>query len=210
MAAVAHVHDEPAVDAVPAAGAKTPAAPPPVSPQQNLRTAQDTFIRRWGEMGQTWGINRTMGEIFAFLYITGQPQCTDDVMERLNISRGNASMSLRALCDWGIIRRMHRRGERREYFESLGDVWEMFSIIAAERKRREMDPVLETIKQCQKMLDASSIGKTNAEKEHVRATRQRLASMEEFMSVTNKIFQQFVGNAKSGLSRVVKVLLKAL
>jgi DNA-binding transcriptional regulator GbsR (MarR family) len=119
-------------------------------------------------------------------------------------------MSLRALCDWGIIRRLHKRGERREYFESLSDVWEMFSIIAAERKRREMDPVLETIKQCQKMLDESSIGKSAAKREDVQLTRQRLAGMEEFMAVTNKIFQQFVTNAKSGLTRVVKVLLKAL
>src|SRR4051812_282379 len=178
--------------------------------QQQLRSVQDTFIRRWGEMGQTWGINRTMAEIHAFLFITGIPQCTDDVMERLNISRGNASMSLRALCDWGIIRRLHKRGERREYFESLGDVWEMFSIIAAERKRREMDPVLETIKQCQQMLDESSLGKSAARQEAVQLTRQRLAGMEEFMEVTNKIFQQFIGNAKSGLTKVVKVLLKAL
>jgi DNA-binding transcriptional regulator GbsR (MarR family) len=185
-------------------------SPTRVSPEQNLRTAQDTFIRRWGEMGQTWGINRTMGEIHAFLYITGQPQCTDDVMERLNISRGNASMSLRALCDWGIIRRLHRRGERREYFESLGDVWEMFSIIAAERKRREMDPVLETIRQCQRMLEEPTIGKAGASQEAIRITRQRLAGMEDFMEVTNKIFQQFVGNARSGLTRVTKVLLKAL
>src|SRR5689334_5355611 len=178
-------------------------------PDQQLRVAQDLFIRRWGEMGQTWGINRTMAEIHAYLYITGQPQCTDDVMERLNISRGNASMSLRALCDWGIIRRMHKRGERREYFESLGDVWEMFSIIAAERKRREMDPVLETIRQCQEMLSERSLGKAAAKQEAVQLTRQRLAGMEEFMEVTNKIFQQFVGNARSGLTRVVKVLLKA-
>jgi DNA-binding transcriptional regulator GbsR (MarR family) len=177
---------------------------------ERLVSAQDTFIRRWGEMGQTWGINRTMAEIHALLYIVAQPLCTDDVMERLNISRGNASMSLRALCDWGIIRRLHKRGERREYFESLSDVWEMFSIIAAERKRREMDPVLETIKQCQKMLDESSIGKSAAKREDVQLTRQRLAGMEEFMAVTNKIFQQFVTNAKSGLTRVVKVLLKAL
>src|SRR5687768_4240222 len=191
-------------------GANTAQPAPPVSPQQNLRTAQDTFIRRWGEMGQTWGINRTMGEIHAFLYITGQPQCTDDVMERLNISRGNASMSLRALCDWGIIRRLHKRGERREYFESLGDVWEMFSIIAAERKRREMDPVLETIRQCQRMLAEPTIGKAGASQEAIQITRQRLAGMEEFMEVTNKIFQQFVGNAKSGLTRVARVLLKAL
>src|SRR5438552_10270494 len=180
---------------------------PPMN--QNLRTAQDLFIRRWGEMGQTWGINRTMAEIHAYCYIVAQPVCTDDVMERLNISRGNASMSLRALCDWGIIRRRHKPGERREYFESLSDVWEMFSIIAAERKRREMDPVLETIRQCQQMLDESSIGKPAERQEAVQLTRQRLAGMEEFMEVTNKIFQQFVGNARSGLSKVVKVLLKA-
>ena len=190
--------------------AQIPGIPvPAVTPQGQLRTAQDLFIRRWGEMGQTWGINRTMAEIHALLYITGQGLCTDDVMERLNISRGNASMSLRALCDWGIIRRLHKRGERREYFESLSDVWEMFSIIAAERKRREMDPVLETIRQCQRMLDEQTLGKAAAKQETVQLTRQRLAGMEEFMDVTNRIFQQFVGNAKSGLTKVVKVLLKA-
>ena len=181
--------------------------PLPVDPR--LRKVQDDFIRKWGEMGAIWGINRTMAEIHALLYITGLPLCTDDVMDRLHISRGNASMSLRALCDWGIIRRMHRRGERREYFESLGDVWEMFSIIAAERKRREMDPVLETIKNCIKELDPAKIGKL-AKEDAVQRTRQRLDGMEEFMSVTNKIFQQFVGNAKSGLNKVVRVLLKAL
>ena len=188
----------------------TPAARPPrTAVEQQLITAQDLFIRRWGEMGQTWGINRTMAEIHALLYITAQPLCTDDVMERLNISRGNASMSLRALCDWGIVRRLHKRGERREYFESLGDVWEMFSLIAAERKRREMDPVLETIRQCQQMLNEAALGKAAAKREDVQATRQRLAGMEEFMQVTNKIFQQFIGNARSGLTKVVKVLLKA-
>jgi DNA-binding transcriptional regulator GbsR (MarR family) len=198
---------------MPAAVAAAAAVASPKSPEgakHQLRVAQDEFIRRWGEMGATWGINRTMAEIHALCYITGVPQCTDDVMERLHISRGNASMSLRALCDWGIIRRLHKRGERREYFESLSDVWEIFSIVAAERKRREMDPVLETIKKCQQMLDEQTIGKVAAKQEQVRMTRDRLASMEEFMSVTNKIFQQFVSNAHSGLNRVVRVLLKAL
>ena len=187
----------------------TTALAPAPSAQQQLKVAQDLFIRRWGEMGQTWGINRTMAEIHALLYICAVPLCTDDVMDRLNISRGNASMSLRALCDWGIIRRLHKRGERREYFESLSDVWEIFSIIATERKRREMDPVLETIRQCRQMLDEQNLGR-NAQQESVRLTRERLAGMEEFMEVTNKIFQQFVGNARSGLTRVAKVLLKAL
>jgi DNA-binding transcriptional regulator GbsR (MarR family) len=174
-----------------------------------LQTAQDLFIRRWGEMGQTWGINRTMAEIHALLYVVAEPLSTDDVMERLNISRGNASMSLRALCDWGIVHRLHKRGQRREYFQSLSDVWEIFSLIATERKRREMDPVLETIKQCRKMLDEQSLGKQAARNPSVQLTRQRLAGMEEFMEVTNRIFQQFIGNARSGLTRVVRVLLKA-
>jgi len=200
----------PAIETAPRTSDLAGSGTRPVDPAlRSLRDVQDTFIRRWGEMGATWGINRTMAEIHALLFITGLPLCTDDVMERLHISRGNASMSLRALCDWGIIRRLHRRGERREYFESLTDVWEMFSIIAAERKRREMDPVLETIKQCQQMLDESHMGKAS-KLEEVILTRQRLAGMEEFMVVTNKIFQAFVSNAKSGLTRVVKVLLKAL
>jgi DNA-binding transcriptional regulator GbsR (MarR family) len=182
----------------------------PAATDSPLRVAQDLFIRRWGEMGQTWGINRTMAEIFALLFITGQPQCTDDVMERLHISRGNSSMSLRALCDWGIIRRVHKLGERREYFESLSDMWEMFSIIAAERKRREMDPVLQTIKQCRRMIDAQSLGKVAARQEAVALTQRRLEGMEEFMAVTNKIFQQFVAQPKAGASRIVKMLLKRL
>ena len=186
------------------------ARPKEMTPEQKLRDVQDVFIRRWGEMGASWRINRTHAEIHALLFITGRPQCTDDVMERLNISRGNASMSLRALCDWGIIRRFHRRGERREYFESVGDVWEMFSIIAAERKRREMDPVLETIKQCQQLLSEEELGKQAARDEDVKLTRGRLADMGEFMEVTNKVFQQFIVGAKSGLSRVMKTLLKAL
>ena len=201
----------------PASALATGAAPPPVgvarapavvgtSEEQQLLLAQDLFIRRWGVMGQTWGINRSMAEIHALLYITALPLSTDDVMARLNISRGNTSMSLRALCDYGIVVRMHRPGERREYFESLSDVWEMFSIIAAERKRREMDPVLEAIKQCQRMLDESTVGRSEA----VAATRQRLKGMGEFMEVTNNIFAQFVANAKSGLTRVARTLLKAL
>ena len=174
----------------------------------HLRRVQDEFIRKWGEMGQTWGINRTMAEIHAFLFITGKPQCTDDVMERLNISRGNSSMSLRGLVDWGVIRRFHVRGERREYFESLGDIWEMFSIIAAERKRRELDPVLETIRQCKLMLNREFPDDLLCEDS--KLTRQRLEGMEEFMLVTNKIFNAFIENSRTGLNKVVKVLLKAL
>ncbi|MDX2116460.1 MAG: hypothetical protein SFZ24_12695 [Planctomycetota bacterium] len=104
--------------------------------------AQDRFIAAWGQMGGAWGISRTMAEVFALLYISAQPLCTDDVMERLQISRGNASMSLRALQEWGICTRVHRRGDRKEYFESEHDVWTIFKTIARERKKRELDPVV--------------------------------------------------------------------
>ena len=77
-----------------------------------LAESQDRLIAAWGQMGSTWGISRTMAEVHALLYITGQALCTDDVMARLSISRGNASMSLRALVDWGVVQREHRRGDR--------------------------------------------------------------------------------------------------
>ncbi len=185
----------------------SPTKPATLEVQSKLQTAQDLFIRRWGEMGQTWGINRTMAEIHALLYITAQPLCTDDVMERLHISRGNASMSLRALCDWGIVRRVHKLGERREFFQSLSDVWEIFSIIAAERKRREMDPVLEAIKQCRVMLDSHQIGKSAAKDDAVRLTSERLLLMEEFVDMTNRIFQQFIGSTRGGLGKIARMLL---
>ena len=181
----------------------------PTPLETKLRTSQDLFIRRWGEMGQTWGINRTMAEIHALLYITGQPQCTDDVMERLNISRGNASMSLRALCDWGIIRRLHKRGERREYFESLSDVWEMFSIIAAERKRREMDPVLETIKQCRRMLDETALGKAGGQATGRAAHPPAAGKHGRIHGSHQQNLPAVHRQCQSGLTKVVKVLLKA-
>jgi DNA-binding MarR family transcriptional regulator len=81
-----------------------------------LTKAQDQFIAVWGQMAGAWGISRTMAEVHALLFIVGEPMCTDDVMERLQISRGNASMSLRGLLDWSIIERSHKRGDRKEYF----------------------------------------------------------------------------------------------
>jgi DNA-binding transcriptional regulator GbsR (MarR family) len=107
-----------------------------------LLEAQRRFVHAWGQMGSTWGISRTMAEVHALLYILAQPLCADEVMERLDISRGNASMSLRALVDWGVVRREHRPGERREYFSAEGDVWSMLQAILRERIRREIHPAL--------------------------------------------------------------------
>src|SRR5690242_11423138 len=98
----------------------------------NLVRAQDEFVAAWGKMGAAWGISRTMAEVHALLYITGRPMNTDEVMERLQISRGNASMSVRALVDWGVVERTHKRGDRKEYFLAEQDVWTMFRAILRE------------------------------------------------------------------------------
>ena len=96
-------------------------------------------------MGSAWGISRTMAEVHALLYITASSMCTDDVMVRLEISRGNASMSLRALEDWRLISRAHRRGDRKDYFVAETAVATMFRTLATERKKRELDPVLASL-----------------------------------------------------------------
>ena len=90
-----------------------------MSPQEHtaqLLKAQDRFIDAWGRMGSVWGISRTMAEVHALLFVTGEPMCMDDIMDRLRISRGNASMSLRALLEWGVVSKAPRRGERRDYY----------------------------------------------------------------------------------------------
>ena len=111
----------------------------------NQVVAQDRFIATWGQMGATWGISRTMAEVHALLFITAKPLCADEVMERLAISRGNASMSLRSLVDWGLVTRAHRRGDRKEYFQAEGDVWALLQAVVQQRMAREVLPVLQAL-----------------------------------------------------------------
>lgn len=125
-----------------------------------LAESQDRLIAAWGQMGSTWGISRTMAEVHALLYITGQALCTDDVMARLSISRGNASMSLRALVDWGVVQREHRRGDRKEYFVATSDVWVMLQSILRERMKREIHPVLANL--CEIRDESGQVGNSAA------------------------------------------------
>lgn len=106
-----------------------------------LSPAKKAFVENWGEMGPTWGINRTMAQVHALLMAHEGPLSTDDIMAHLRISRGNASMNLRELMSWGLVRKVVRLGERREYYEGEKEVWRVFCNIARERKRRELDPL---------------------------------------------------------------------
>ncbi len=113
-----------------------------------LEAARDEFVTQWGTIGSAWGINRTMAQIHALLIITPDALTTDEVMEELKISRGNAHMNLRELTGWGLVRSVIRKGERKEYFEAEKDVWKMFCIIVRERKRREIRPAINVLKDC--------------------------------------------------------------
>src|SRR6187399_2567614 len=118
-------------------------------PDKNpLQASRDEFVTQWGAMGSAWGINRTMAQIHALLITSQQPLTTDEIMEDLQISRGNAHGNLRELVSWGLVRSVVRKGERKEYFEAEKHVWKMFCIIVRERKRREIRPAINVLKDC--------------------------------------------------------------
>ena len=112
--------------------------------------AKDKFVRTWGEMASCWGINKTMARLHAGLIAADAALSTDELMEKLQISRGNANMNLRALVDWGLIRRVSVGSERREYFSAEQDIWSMGCRIARERKKREIEPVIGALEECLK------------------------------------------------------------
>src|SRR5881397_802650 len=123
-----------------------------------LEHVDDQFVELWNNMANLWGISPTMARIHGLLYITGASLSMDDIMEKLGISRGNVSMNLSKLGEWGLVRRVHKRGDRKEYYESLSDVWEMFTLVASQRKRREIDPILNMLRRCREDLSPEVLG----------------------------------------------------
>lgn len=111
--------------------------------------ARRQMIQTWGQLSTQWGISRSMGQILALLMISPDPMTTDDFMEELGISRGSASMSLRSLLEWGVIRKAFVPGDRKEFYAAEKDAWKMAMQIARERKRRELDPLIQVLKDIQ-------------------------------------------------------------
>ncbi|MEM6347733.1 MAG: helix-turn-helix domain-containing protein [Bacteroidota bacterium] len=112
-----------------------------------LAEAKEKFIQEWGTLGSKWGINRTMAQVHALLLISPESLSADDIMGTLNISRGNANMNLRALIDWGLVKKEHKSGERREYFYAEKDIWEVAQQVIVERRKRELKPVLKVLEE---------------------------------------------------------------
>jgi len=106
------------------------------------------YILHWGEMGTRWGVNRTVAQIHALLFLSNQPLNAEQIAETLTVARSNVSNSLKELQSWGLVRITHMAGDRRDHFVALQDVWEIFRVIVEERKRREIDPTLSVLREC--------------------------------------------------------------
>ncbi len=113
-----------------------------------LKPVAQRFVLHWGEMGSRWGVNRSVAQIHALLYLVGRPMHAEEIQETLGIARSNVSNSLRELQGWDLVRMTHVLGDRRDHFETSGDVWELFRTIVLGRKRREIDPTLDVLRDC--------------------------------------------------------------
>jgi DNA-binding transcriptional regulator GbsR (MarR family) len=169
--------------------------------QTKLQATRDEFVAQWGAMGSSWGINRTMAQIHALLMITPRALTTDEVMQDLKISRGNANTNLRELIGWGLIRSVIRKGERKEYFEAEKDVWKIFCTVAKERKRREIDPVLLVLRKCQEQTK-------ELKGEDVESFNQQIKALADLVAVASKTMDRVSSSSQSTLLPLALKFLK--
>ncbi len=146
-----------------------------------LSPVQQKFVLHWGEMGTRWGINRTVAQIHALLYISPKPLNAEDIAETLNVARSNVSTSLRELQSWRIVKLVHVLGDKRDHFESMKNVWEMFRVVLDERKRREIDPTIAMLEEC-----LAETGKDKSDK----FTEERLRELHRFFQTTTGWYTQ--------------------
>ena len=147
-----------------------------------LSQTKKQFILHWGEMGNRWGINRTVAQIHALLHVSPTPLTAEEIAETLSVARSNVSTSLRELQGWGLVRAVHVLGDRRQHFDSIKDVWEMFKIILEQRKRREVDPTLDLLKSC-----IAELGPND------KYTRERLRELYEFFAEIDALYTEMRG-----------------
>jgi len=171
---------------------------------QRLQDVDDRFVDLWDTMSSFWGISPTMARIHGLLYISGQALTMDEIMDRLAISRGNVSMNLSKLTEWGLVRRFHRSGSRRDYYESLSDVWEMFALVANQRKRREIEPILSTLRRCQEALSPATLGGLAAATA-AQQRSQRVQQLLEFLTLMEGLARRFF-ETHEGLKTAVGLL----
>lgn len=167
-----------------------------------LTPVQQKFILHWGEMGTRWGINRTVAQIHALLYLSPKALNAEEIAETLAVARSNVSNSLKELQGWGIVKLVHVLGDKRDHFESMKDVWEMFRVVLDERKKREIDPTLTMLRECLIELED--------EKAKDTYTGERIHAMRDFFETTTAWYQQIRTWPTNAVVRFVKLGDKVL
>lgn len=146
----------------------------------NLNPVMEKLVLHWGEMGARWGISRMVAQIHALLHFSAEPLAADEIVEALGVARSHVSNSLKELQSWGVVKVVHVMGDRREHFQSIKNVWQLFEILLDERKRREMDPTLKALRETQALLNDGATADVH--------TRERLKEMLEFFELMDGWF----------------------
>lgn len=162
----------------------------------DLSPTLQKFVLHWGEMGARWGISRTIAQIHALLFVSSRPLTAEEIADTLSVARSNVSTSLRELQAWGLVRNVHLLGDRRDHFQALKDVWEMFHLILDVRKRREVDPTLAVLREC---VAEGRAGSLDAE------SRQRLLELLGFFEMTTRWYEQVRRLPRPTLTKFIRM-----
>ena len=160
-----------------------------------MTPAVEKYVLHWGEMGTRWGTNRTVAQIQALLYLSPKPLRADEIVDLLSVARSNVSTSIRELQSYHLVRMTHVLGDRRDYFESLHDVWELFRVIIEQRKQRELNPTLSMLRSCVEQVDQ--------EKETDPITKERIRNMLGFVESTSHWYEEISGVPTSTLTKLM-------
>ncbi len=162
-----------------------------------MTPAVEKYVLHWGEMGTRWGTNRTVAQIHALLYLSPQPLRADEIVDLLSVARSNVSTSIRELQSYRLVRMTHVLGDRRDYFESLHDVWELFRVIIEQRKQRELNPTLSMLKDC--------AAEVEEEADTDPLTKQRIRDMLEFVQTTSSWYEEIKDIPTGTLTRLMQL-----
>jgi DNA-binding transcriptional regulator GbsR (MarR family) len=162
-----------------------------------LSPAVERYVLHWGEMGTRWGTNRTVAQIHALLYLSPEPLTADQIVEALSVARSNVSTSIRELQSYGMVRMTHVLGDRRDYFESISDVWDLFRVIIDQRKQRELNPTLRMLRSVAEEVDREA--DTDA------VTKERIRNMLDFVETTSDWYEQIHEIPTSTLKKLMKL-----
>ncbi len=162
-----------------------------------LTPVMQKFILHWGEMGTRWGVNRTVAQIHALLYLSPAPRHAEEIANTLSVARSNVSNSLKELQNWGLIKVVHVMGDRRDHFESIKDVWAMYRIVLDERKKRELDPTLAVLRECMTELEKKGDSDTH--------TKERIEEITRFVESVDSWYEEFRSLPRQTVFKLMKL-----